>query len=50
MIGSPYKNIACQNRYLHIINFATFLGVGVRLSPLGTTATNWPILLAPDDR
>jgi hypothetical protein len=23
---------------------------GVRLSPLGTSATNWPILPAPDDR
>jgi hypothetical protein len=26
-----------------------FLG-GVRLSPLGTAATNWPIVPAPDDR
>jgi hypothetical protein len=24
--------------------------VGVRLSPLGKSATNWPIVLAPDDR
>jgi hypothetical protein len=23
---------------------------GVRLSPLGTSATNWPIVPAPDDR
>jgi hypothetical protein len=23
---------------------------GVRLSPLGTSATNWPVLPAPDDR
>jgi hypothetical protein len=23
--------------------------VGVRLSPLGTSATNWPIVPAPDD-
>jgi hypothetical protein len=23
---------------------------GVRLSPLGTAATNWPIVPAPDDK
>jgi hypothetical protein len=23
---------------------------GVRLSPLGTSATNWPIVPVPDDR
>jgi hypothetical protein len=29
----------------------SFLGWGgVRLSPLGTSATNWPIVPAPDDR
>jgi hypothetical protein len=27
-----------------------FLGGGVRLSPLGMSATNWPIVPAPDDR
>jgi hypothetical protein len=27
-----------------------FLGVGVRLSPLGTLTTNWPIVPTPDDR
>jgi hypothetical protein len=30
--------------------FFLFLGGGVRLSPLGTSATNWPIVPAPDDR
>jgi hypothetical protein len=33
--------------------FFSFLLVswgGVRLSPLGTSATNWPIVPAPDDR
>jgi hypothetical protein len=30
--------------------FFNFLGWGgVRLSPLGTSATNWPIVSAPDD-
>jgi hypothetical protein len=33
-------------------NFTLFLisWGGVRLSPLGTSATNWPIVPAPDDR
>jgi hypothetical protein len=29
---------------------AYFFSHGVRLSPLGTAATVWPILPAPDDR
>jgi hypothetical protein len=31
-------------------NEKSFLGWGVRLSPLGTSATNWSIVQAPDDR
>jgi hypothetical protein len=31
------------------LNNYFFLGVGVRLSPLVTSATSWPIVPAPDD-
>jgi hypothetical protein len=30
--------------------FFSFVGCGMKLSPLGTSATIWPIVLAPDDR
>jgi hypothetical protein len=33
---------------LHVVFLAS--GDGVRLSPLGTAATTWPIVPAPDDR
>jgi hypothetical protein len=32
-------------KYLFLVSWG-----GVRLSPLGTSATNWPIVPAPDDR
>jgi hypothetical protein len=35
--------------YIYIYIYISLLG-GVRLSPLGTSAINWPILPAPDDR
>jgi hypothetical protein len=38
-----------RDRALQIV-FFKFLGFGVRLSPLGTSATIWPIAPAPDDR
>jgi hypothetical protein len=40
-----------KNSYHFSLNgyFFSFLG-WVRLSPLGTSATNWPIVPAPDDR
>jgi hypothetical protein len=34
--------------FYRLIN--SFLGSGVRLSPLGTSATNWPIVPALDNR
>jgi hypothetical protein len=38
--------------WIHTIttSFLSFLGSGMRLSPLGTSATNWSIVPAPDDR
>jgi hypothetical protein len=38
-----------KNVYTVSLFFLVLWG-GVRLSPLGTSATNWPIVLAPDDR
>jgi hypothetical protein len=32
------------------VNFVLVSWGGVRLGPLGTSATNWPIVPAPDDR
>jgi hypothetical protein len=38
-----------SNPDIRIAHFFVSLG-GVRLSPLGTSAINWPIVPAPDDR
>jgi hypothetical protein len=35
---------------LSVASFFNFLGWGVRLSPLGTSATNWPKVAAPYER
>jgi hypothetical protein len=32
------------------VSFSLVSWGGVRLSPLGTSATNWPIVRGPDDR
>jgi hypothetical protein len=37
-----------QNNFLFFIYFISW--GGVRLSPLGTSETIWPIVPAPDDR
>jgi hypothetical protein len=43
---SNYELYYCNVEF----NYFSFLGWGgVRLSPLGTSATNWPIVPAPDD-
>jgi hypothetical protein len=34
---------------VYYFSFCLVYWSGVRLSPLGTTATNWPIVPAPDD-
>jgi hypothetical protein len=39
----------CRSTVMHVPHSCSFLG-GVRLSPLGTSATTWPIVPAPDDR
>jgi hypothetical protein len=36
--------------YYCLFSFLLVSWGGVRLSPLGTSATNWPIVPAPDDR
>jgi hypothetical protein len=39
------------SRLSRLVSFIfLFFWDGVRLSPLGTSATNWPIVPAPDDR
>jgi hypothetical protein len=38
-----------MTQYLVSFSFLVSLG-GMRLSPLGTSATNWHIARAPDDR
>jgi hypothetical protein len=38
-----------NTRLAEISDFFLFLGGGVRLSPFGTLATNWPIVPSPDD-
>jgi hypothetical protein len=43
------KKYIAFSRILLNIDFFKYLG-GVRLSPLGTSATNWPIVPAPGDR
>jgi uncharacterized membrane protein len=46
------SSVSDVDRYI-ITKFFNFLLIswdGVRLCPLGTSATNWPILPAPDDR
>jgi hypothetical protein len=40
---------ALKTSNLNTVFFLVSWG-GVRLSPLGTSATNWPIVPAPDDR
>jgi hypothetical protein len=35
---------------IQVVSFFLVSWGGVRLSPLGMSATNWPIVPAPDDR
>jgi hypothetical protein len=39
-----------RNHYWGVSNYVFYFSHGVRLSPLGTAATVWPIVPAPDDR
>jgi hypothetical protein len=44
--GQPFiKNHGVTSEISFLVSWG-----GVRLSPLGTSATNWPIVPAPDDR
>jgi hypothetical protein len=46
-------NWGCNAKGIYIyiyIYIVSFVGGRVRLSPLGTSATNWSTLPAPDDR
>jgi hypothetical protein len=46
IIMLPYQRLwFTLNRF-----FLVFFGGGVRLSPLGTSTNNWPIVPAPDNR
>jgi hypothetical protein len=45
VIGGFYWQLQCL-----IINVFIFFSHGVRMSPLCTAATVWPILRVPDDR
>jgi hypothetical protein len=57
MIGNPQGKRALGRPRYRCSGYLTTLSVvfflvswgGVRLSPLGTSATNWPIVPAPDD-
>jgi hypothetical protein len=49
LASGPYPGmIGCPEVVLFF--FFWFLGVGLRLSPLGTSVTNWPIVPAPGNR
>jgi hypothetical protein len=51
--GSCTRDWSIQRPKVPLKNLQVFFLVswgGVRLSPLGTSATNWPIVPAPDDR
>jgi hypothetical protein len=44
------ETVTSYNSTLFIMIIILIIIDGVRLSPLGTSATNWPIVPAPDDR
>jgi hypothetical protein len=48
MLAHSVGNLA--SRLLFGRFFIIIILSGVKLSPLGTSATNWPIVPAPDDR
>jgi hypothetical protein len=47
--NAPQKH-CCSVRTSNVKTFLIFWGGGVKLSPLGTSATNWHVVPAPDDR
>jgi hypothetical protein len=46
----PHDSLRCATTGKSTFFLDTVSCGGVRLSPLGTSATNWPIGPAPDDR
>jgi hypothetical protein len=50
MVFIPFRLLRHSKIYHYRELLGTFYFHGVRLSPLGTTATVWPIVAAPDDR
>jgi hypothetical protein len=44
------RAFTCGDNSKNIFEFFIYFSHGVRLSPLGTAATVWPIVPAPDDR
>jgi hypothetical protein len=48
--GSRFRPWCLSSLHYHHVSFLFVSWCGVRLSPLGTSAINWPIVLAPDDR
>jgi hypothetical protein len=45
-----YNLMTWHVKWLNLVSRTKLSWGGVKLSPLGTSATNWPVLLVPDDR